>query len=72
MSFISRKLSSLGLEDEFDDNLSHVHDLLQEPEAVDEELNIYDKKCYDGNNDLRGNKNKQDAEKLAIELLATR
>lgn len=64
--------SMLGLEDEFDDNLSHVHDLLQEPEAVDEELNIYDKKCYDGNNDLRGNKNKQDAEKLAIELLATR
>ncbi|XP_038897536.1 uncharacterized protein LOC120085566 isoform X2 [Benincasa hispida] len=34
-----------------------------EPEAVDEELNIYDKKCYDGNNDLRGNKTKQDAEK---------
>ena len=66
------KLSSLGLEDEFHDNLSYVDDHLQEPKAVCETENIYGKKRYDGKVDLRGNKSRQDAEKLAIELLATR
>ncbi|XP_022139669.1 uncharacterized protein LOC111010517 isoform X2 [Momordica charantia] len=61
-----------SMQDEFDDNLGFVDDLLQKPEAVDEGLKIYNKKCYHGNNDLQGNKSKQDAEKLAIELLATR
>ncbi|KAL0560834.1 hypothetical protein IC582_001248 [Cucumis melo] len=63
--------SMLGLEDDFDDNLSHVAALLEEPEAVDEELNIYDNKSYDGNH-VGGIQSKQNAEKLAIELLATR
>lgn len=63
--------SMLGLGDDFDDDLGHFDELLEEPEGVDEELNIYDKKCYDGNN-VGGNQSKQDAEKLAIELLAIR
>ncbi|XP_023535545.1 uncharacterized protein LOC111796953 isoform X2 [Cucurbita pepo subsp. pepo] len=64
--------SMAGLEDEFHDNLSYVDDHLQEPKAVCETENIYGKKRYDGKVDLRGNKSRQDAEKLAIELLATR